>query len=97
MIAVHRNGGVLGYETPVRRHTYLPVTPPPVLQHPKGNMTVSQAPSSAAERRLAIARRLYQALVAQDPARAITLCDGGGGVVARHDPLPEQRDPEIAS
>jgi hypothetical protein len=60
-------------------------------------MTVSQAPSSAAERRLAIARRLYQALVAQDPARAITLCDGGGGIVARHDPLPEQRDPEIAS
>ena len=60
-------------------------------------MTVSQTPHSAAERRLAIARRLYQALVAQNPDRAITLCDGGGGVVARHDPLPEQRDPEIAS
>ena len=58
---------------------------------------VSQTPRSAAERRLAIARRLYQALVAQDPERTITLCDGGGGVVARHDPLPEQRDPEIAS
>jgi hypothetical protein len=53
-------------------------------------MTISQTPSSVAERRLAIARRLYQALVAQDPDRAITLCDVGGGVVARHDPLPEQ-------
>ena len=60
-------------------------------------MTVSQTPNSTAERRLAIARRLYQALVAQDPHKAITLCDGGGGVVARHDPRPEQRDPEIAS
>ena len=60
-------------------------------------MTVSQTPNATAERRLAIARRLYQVLVAQDPHRAITLRDGGGGVVARHDPRPEQRDPEIAS
>ena len=35
--------------------------------------------------------------MAQNPDRAITLCDGGGGVVARHAALPEQRDPEIAS
>jgi hypothetical protein len=60
-------------------------------------MTVSQTPSSAAERRLAIARRLYQALVAEDPDRVITLCDGAGRVVARHDPRPEEDVPEIAS
>ena len=33
----------------------------PVLQHPQGKMT-SQTPSSLAERRLAIARKLYSAL-----------------------------------
>jgi hypothetical protein len=58
-------------------------------------MTASQTPSSVAERRLKIARRLYQALVAQDPDRLITLSDGGGRVVARHDPRPEQRDAEL--
>jgi hypothetical protein len=64
-------------------------------------MIISQTPNSAEERkrvaRLEVARRLYQALVAQDPDRLITLRDGGGGVVARHDPRPEQGDPEIAS
>jgi hypothetical protein len=60
-------------------------------------MTVPQTPRSLVERRLAIARRLYQALVAQDPDRVITLCDSGGRVVARHDPRPEQDAPEIAS
>ena len=65
-------------------------------------MNVLRTPSSArAERkrsdRLVIARRLYQALVAQDPDRLITLRDGGGRVVARHDPArPEQGD-EYAS
>jgi hypothetical protein len=49
-------------------------------------MTASQTPSSVAERRLAIARRLFRAMVAKDPDRSITLCDGGGEVVARHDP-----------
>ena len=49
-----------------------------------------------AERRLAIAYRLYSALVAQDPVRAITLCDAGGAVVVRHDP-PGQDDSQIAS
>jgi hypothetical protein len=68
----------------------------PVLYHRKSNMTVSQKPNSNAERRLAIARRLYSALVVQDPDRAITLCDAGGAVVARHDP-PEQDDPQYAS
>ena len=60
-------------------------------------MTTSQTPSSVAERRRAIARRLYSALVAQDPDRAITLRDERGGLIARHDPRREQGDPEIAS
>jgi hypothetical protein len=51
---------------------------------------MTETPSSVAERRLAIARRLYSALVAQDPDQVITLCNGGGEVVARHDPRPEQ-------
>jgi hypothetical protein len=42
-------------------------------------MTISQTPISVAERRLAIAHRLYEALVGQDP-------DSSGSVVARHDP-----------
>ena len=41
-------------------------------------MTASQKPSSVAERRLAIARRLHEALVAQNPNRTITLCDTSG-------------------
>jgi hypothetical protein len=45
----------------------------------------------------AVARRLYQALIAQDRDRLITLRDGSGRVAARHDPRPEQGDPEIAS
>jgi hypothetical protein len=53
-------------------------------------MTVSQTPSCFAERRLAIARRLCQALVAQDPDPVITLCDGSGRLVARYNPRPEQ-------
>ena len=64
-------------------------------------MNFLQTPSSVEERKrvaqLELARRLYQALVAQDPDRLITLCDGSGRVLARHDPPPEQDDPEIAS
>ena len=37
-----------------------------------------------------IAHRLYQALIAHDPNRVITLCDGEGRVVAHHDARPEQ-------
>ena len=48
-------------------------------------MTVSETARSVAERRLAIARRLYSALVAKDPDRAITLCDSRGEGVARRD------------
>ena len=61
-------------------NAYLPL---PVPQHPKGNMT--QTPISVSERRLAIARRLYEAPVDQDPG-AITLCDGKGRVVTHHYP-----------
>jgi hypothetical protein len=46
------------------------------------------------ERRPEIARRLYQALVAQDADRVITLCDARGKVVARHD-LRSEQDPEM--
>jgi hypothetical protein len=63
-------------------------------------MTFSQTPSSASasdhsvsaadrkRRRHKVARRLYEALLAQDPNRAITLCDEAGNVLARHGPLP---------
>jgi hypothetical protein len=65
------------------------------------NMTASDTPNSAAERKRArrhkVARRLYEQLVAQNPNRVITLRDGIGRVVARHDPRPEQDDPKIAS
>ena len=64
-------------------------------------MIIPQTPNSAEERKrvaqLEIARRLYRALVVQDPDRLITLRDGGGRVVALHDPRPEQDDLEIAS
>ena len=60
-------------------------------------MTISQTPISVSERRLAIARTLYQALVDQDPDRAITLCDGSGRVVTHHYPQPEQSSSETAS
>jgi hypothetical protein len=60
-------------------------------------MTISKTPNSVAERRLAIARRLYSALVALDPDRAITLCDERGELIARHDPRPERGDPEATS
>jgi hypothetical protein len=60
-------------------------------------VTISQTQSSVAVRRLAIARTIYQALVAQDPNRAIALRDGVGQLVARHDLRAEQTAPEIPS
>ena len=64
-------------------------------------MIASQTPNSrrGAKARGAteVARRLYQALGAQDPDRLITLRDGSGRVVARHDPRPERVIQEIAS
>jgi hypothetical protein len=57
-------------------------------------MNISQTPDIDAARqrveRLEIADRLYQALIAHDPNRVITLCDGEGRVVAHHDARPEQ-------
>jgi hypothetical protein len=53
--------------------------------------------SKTAAERLEIARRIYKELVAQNPNRMITLRDGAGKVVARHDPLPEHDAPGIAS
>ena len=49
-------------------------------------MTVTRTPSSVAERRLAIARRLYSALVAQQPDRMFTLRDSQGRVLASNAP-----------
>jgi hypothetical protein len=64
-------------------------------------MIAYETPTPTAEqkhaRRHKVARRLYEALVAQDPNRLIVLHDGAGKVVARHDPLPEHDAPEIAS
>ena len=37
------------------------------------------------QKRLDIARRLYKALVAQNPDRVIMLCDAGGRVLARNE------------
>jgi hypothetical protein len=60
-------------------------------------MSVSHTLDIDAERRRAerldIAHRLYQALIAQDSKRAITLCDGEGRAVACHYPT----GPEIPS
>ena len=53
-------------------------------------MTVSETPSSIAERRLAIARRLYSALVAQQPDRTFALRDGQGRVLASSAQTPHQ-------
>ena len=61
----------------------------------EGRMHISQTPDIDAARqrqeRLDIAHRLYHALIAQDPNRVITLCDGEGRVVARHYARPKQR------
>ena len=63
----------------------------PVLQHPKGKLT-SETPSSVAERRLALARRLFSALVAALPDRLFTLRDGQGRVIASSKPDPDAED-----
>jgi hypothetical protein len=52
----------------------------------------SERPSSVAERRLSIARRLYNALVAALPNRVITLSDGQGRVIASSKPDPDAED-----
>jgi len=57
----------------------------------------SNAEEGKRARRHKVARRLYEALVAQDPDRVITLRDDRGKVVARHDLRLEEDAPEIAS
>ena len=79
---------------------YVPRTAWPRRAERRGpNMTASEI-SNAEERKRArrhkVARRLYEALVAHSPNRAITLCDEASKVVARHDPVPEHDAPEIA-
>ena len=44
----------------------------------------------ADHKRLDVARTLYKALVAQDPDRLITLCDGRGQVLARSERRPKE-------
>jgi hypothetical protein len=71
----------------------LPDRASPRIQTPS-SVTSSDRAYSAADRkrrRHKVARRLYEALVAQDPNRAITLCDEAGNVLARHDRLPEHQ------
>jgi hypothetical protein len=62
-----------------------------------GRKMMHASKASASEERLEIARKLYRALVAQDPNRVIILCDSTGKVLARHDLRVEQSDPEVAS
>jgi hypothetical protein len=51
--------------------------------------------SDANDRRLKIARAVFEALVAKNPDRQITLCDGGGRVIARNErgPAEDASDP----
>ena len=52
--------------------------------------------SDANDKRLKIARTVYKALVAQNPDRQITLCDGSGRMLARSE-QPSDEDAEKAS
>jgi hypothetical protein len=58
-----------------------------------GRMSTPKPGGDADRKRLDIARRLYQALVAQNPDRLIMLCDGRGRVLA----LSERRPKEDAT
>ena len=56
---------------------------------------ISNAEERKRARRHKVARRLYEALMAQNPSRDHPLRQSGK-VVARHDPVPEHDAPEIA-
>ena len=60
-------------------------------------MSTDKLDIAAKRKRSDIAHKVYQALVAQDPDRVITLCDGDGRVVTRHEPRTEQDAAESAS
>ena len=55
-------------------------------------MTVPQKLRALAERRLAIARKVYSALVARQSDRAFTLRDGQGRVVVSSEATSRQDD-----
>ena len=58
---------------------------------------MSTPTSGIDDKRLDIARRLYKVLVAQNPDRLITLCDGSGRVLARSERPPDEDAAEKAS
>jgi hypothetical protein len=60
-------------------------------------MSTHRSDIDADHKRLDIARRLYEALVAQYPDRLITLCDGGGRVLARSEPRRKEDAAERVS
>ena len=60
-------------------------------------MSTDTSDIDADHKRLDIARRLYKALVAQDPDRLIMLCDGSGRVLARNERRPKEDATEKAS
>jgi hypothetical protein len=75
------------------RHHYAGANP----QGAVGRMSTHTPGSNDDQKRLDIARRLYQALVAQDPDRLITLCDGSGLVLARNERRRNEDAAEKAS
>ena len=78
--------------TRVRHHT-----PGPRPRRALDRMSTHTPGSNDDQKRLEIARRLYQALVAQDPDRLIVLCDAGGCVLAHNERRPKEDAVEKAS
>jgi hypothetical protein len=62
-----------------------------------GRMSTHTPGSDDDQKRLDIARRVYKALVAQDPDRLIMLCDASGCVLARNERRPKKDAVEKAS
>ena len=62
-----------------------------------GRISTDASAVDADKKRLDIARRLYKALVAQDPNRLIMLCDASGCVLARNERRPKKDAVEKAS
>jgi hypothetical protein len=62
-----------------------------------GRMSTRTPNSNDDQKRLDIARRLYQALVAQSPDRLIMLCDANGRMLARNERPPKEDAVEKAS
>jgi len=62
-----------------------------------GRMSTQTSGIDVDRKRLDIARRVYKALVAQDPDRLIMLCDAGGCVLASNERRPKEDAVEKAS